>query len=1066
MAFHLFMSNSLERLAALFQENLRPPEGDVFTPVRAVVANNGMGFFLKRTLARKDHLGIAADIECSFLQEFISEQIRNFLPDAEAEKYGISAAAWLPAVLSWRIDALFTRNRDPEKFSYWRSYWQRDGKDDAELRHILSCELAQVLDRYQLYRGKKLGEWREGKEPDSPQAELFRALCEEVPAPEKFYAEFLRGSCAHPERLPKQIGVFGIGAMPEFHLQCLRKLAESTEVYLFVPSPCQVYWGDFKTRREAAKEADTLEQLEEIALDNPVLSDLGSAGRKFLDQLIEKGCLTGEPGEESYVLPGRGENSNALEQFQTDILNGEARSERFSVAPDDRSIRVNNAPSARRELEALHDQLAELFYSARKEGKELRPEDVIVMFPDINKAAPMIESVFSNGPFDGKFAICDRSTAGQSPLIECFGKLLGLPRSRCTSQEILGFLDFPCIHRKLGLDGEALPALTRLAARARICWGLNEKEHELFRNKGFVEFSWQDGIDRLLTEFARGEIMDDLFPGNETEGVDSDRAEDFGKLAEFVSLLQRWKQELPRPRSAGEWKEFLCSRADCFFDASDRDQLPELLELRRAVGAVADSAAKARYTEKIAPEVFLARFNAEVSVPGGRQHFLRDKITFCSLVPLRTIPARIIAVLSLNEQEFPASDRRQDFDLLSRPLPGEADPRTFRGDPNRAEDSKYLLLEALMAAKEHLILSYVGKDDSRDTEPSVPLGVCIKALEEGFGIEPEKIRLPSVESEALLKLREDKNVFKPAAPPGEEVSVPGETPQDLPHSMDLPEFCSHLIDSCGAFFEFHRGFPFAPRPEKTPKVDDPPAPDPLDRSVIGKNLWKMRLEGIPPEERSGKFADTRLLPVGCGREELEELDLMIDAVGKEELDSARNSEVQIFRFPLAEGLELHGQIGVDQTGDRIRHQAFLFSGMRPEKKLRFYVERLLVAACTGKEVSGCQHFVFDEKNPLFDPIVPADAGAVLRELGKIVLDNCGTERTLPLPLFLRASIAAAAGESMFDIRQAFREDCAPRGGAPSAVSCFYTEEILDGEEFRELADKVFGKLIVLENRES
>ena len=231
MAFHLFMSNSLERLAELFQEHLCFRSKDPFVPVRAVVANNGMGFFLKRTLARKGRLGIAAHIECAFLQEFISSQVRNILPPKEAEDYGASLAAWSPSVLSWRIDAVLTR--DPGRFPRWREYWEGKGGEGAaaERRHILSCELAEALYRYQLYRRKKLDAWRQGGDPGSPQAELFRILCEEVPDPDSFHAAFL-SSTGRPlrEKLPGAVGVFGIGAMPEFYLQCLRKLAESAEV--------------------------------------------------------------------------------------------------------------------------------------------------------------------------------------------------------------------------------------------------------------------------------------------------------------------------------------------------------------------------------------------------------------------------------------------------------------------------------------------------------------------------------------------------------------------------------------------------------------------------------------------------------------------------------------------------------------------------------------------------------------------------------------------------------------------------------------------------------------------
>ena len=1041
------MSNSLEKLAELFRENLYPPERDVFTPVRAVVPNNGMAFFLKRTLAGKDHWGIAANVECSFLQEFISGQIKKFLPEDEAKNYADSVIKWSPAVLSWRIDALFTR--EPEKFPWWRSYWQRKGKDDAELRHLLSCELARVLDRYQLYRREKLALWRQGGDSGSPQAELFRALWKETPDPDTFHAGFLNAPPDSGRRkLPQKIGVFGIGAMSEFHLHCLMKLSEYAEVYLFVPSPCQKYWGDVKPRREAAREAVTLEDLEAIAHNNIVLSDLGSAGRKFLERLLENGCFSDDPGV--YAEPGE---DTALHLFQTDILNGEARSKKVSVAAGDRSILVNNAPSARRELEALHDRLAELFLSARKEGKELRPEDVIVMFPDINKAAPLIDAVFSNGPFKESFAICDRTTAGQSSLIECFEKLLALPRKKCTSLEILDLLDFPCIHRKLGLDSETLPALSRLTARARIRWGLTGAERETFREVKYEEFSWQDGIDRLLTEFARGTIADELFPGNGTEGVDNEGAENFGKLAEFVQHLREWKQDLLKKQSAADWKETFCRWADEFFDTTDQELRKEFLELRRAITAAADSAGKAGYEEKIPLEVFSGRFETEAGAIGGRQEFLRDKITFCSLVPLRAIPAKIIAVLSLNDGDFPDSDRRQDFDLLSEAL---------KGDPSRVDDSKYLLLEALMAAKEHLILSYVGRDNGKDTRPAVPLAVCLEAWREGFGIEPEKIPLPPVESFVPQEPDGDPQVPVSEPPPPRETPSVTEgllvspvPPLAPPKTMELADFCTHLTDSCGAFFSLHRGFPFNPRQEKLPEVDDPLD---IDDEAIGEALWKMRLGDVPEKERYEKFAGTRLLPVGSSRDDLVEMNGKIDGISAEEVLCARQSSLQDFTLSPTAGFELHARLPVLENEKEIRRWIRRFSDTSLSQRACFYVELLFLSVCTGKAVSGRLYSSIGGK-PLC-PVVPEDAEKQLAELGQIVLDNC--TGTAPLPLFFNASGAFARQKSTREVREQFKNDCCLFNGRPAAAGYFYDDRVLESERFGKLAVRVFRDLIPLE----
>ena len=1058
MAFHLFMSNSLEKLAELFREKLYPPAGDVFTPVHAVVPNNGMAFFLKRTLAGKDHLGIAANIRCSFLQEFISAQIRNFLPEDEAKKYTESVGRWSPAVLSWRIDALFAR--EPEKFPFWQKYWKpKEGGPDPERRHLLSRELAKVFDRYQFYRRKDLAEWREGRKPAFPaeaaQAELFRILCAETPDPDTFHAEFLEGECAHPERLPRQIGVFGIGAMPEFHLRCLLELAKHTDVYFFIPSPCREYWGDFRSSRELARQKDVQKtDMEEIASHNRILSDLGMAGRRFLELLVAD-CFSEEPA--AYAEPGE---DTVLHLFQTDILDGKSRPEKFSPAPEDRSVRINNAPTARRELEILHDQLAELFQKRKGSDRPLRPEDVIVMFPDINKAAPLIESVFSNGPFKDKFAICDRSTVGQSSLIECFEQLLDLPGSRFTSREVMDFLDFPCIGRKLGIDSAALPELNETVARARICWGLDAQEHRDFRSSDFEEFSWQDGIDRLLTEFARGERADDPLHERGTEGIDGGAAENFGALAGFVADLKEWKAELPLARRARQWREFLCTWADRFLDGSDQESRAELLELRRAAAAVADSAEKAGFEGEITPEVFIRCFKDEVTATGGRQHFLRDKITFCSLVPLRAVPARVIAVLSLNDRDFPGTDRHQEFDLLAS---------AEEGDPSRADDGRYLLLEALMAAQDNLILSYVGMKDGKQMEPAVPLGVCQKVLEEGFGIKTEKIPLASVETEPFRRKRDPEPERVPSPPP---------EPPEIPPGMNLKVFCRHLAKCCDAFFEAHYGFPLQPWESAVPEEDDPQTLGNPDAARLKSMLWEMRRKKVAPGEQGRRLKAARLLPVCGGEELLEEAEKIMAPLEEDDGETPRalrQGTPRLFRFPGK--FELCGKISVLEEQGKIVHSAVHFSKESPEKKLAFCVARLLIAAeAEGKTVSGCQLFCsWDQKNhcpetAVYEPVTPSreEARKKLAALEDIVLRNYREPR--PLPLFLNASCAFAKEREGEDATEkateeatkVFRERDCESFGKPTAVRRFYDETVLETEEFRNLARQVFGDLLILE----
>ena len=53
--------------------------------------------------------------------------------------------------------------------------------------------------------------------------------------------------------LPERMAVFGISALPPFHLEILAAVSKWIEVNLFLMNPCREYWGDLLTRRETRK---------------------------------------------------------------------------------------------------------------------------------------------------------------------------------------------------------------------------------------------------------------------------------------------------------------------------------------------------------------------------------------------------------------------------------------------------------------------------------------------------------------------------------------------------------------------------------------------------------------------------------------------------------------------------------------------------------------------------------------------------------------------------------------------------------------------------------------------
>jgi exodeoxyribonuclease V gamma subunit len=142
-----------------------------------------------------------------------------------------------------------------------------------------------------------------------------------------------------------------------------------------------------------------------------------------------------------------------------------------------------------------------------------------------------------------------------------------------------------------------------------------------------------------------------------------------------------------------------------------------LEELAKPVvdGGDADSAEAALPMSVV--QAFLESTLTQVPVSGG---FLQGRVTFCSLKPMRAIPARLLGVLGLDDGEFPRRNSQLAFDLMA------ARPR--RGDRSVRDDDRYMFFETLLGARQMLYLSYVGQSQ-RDADITAPSSVVVELLD-------------------------------------------------------------------------------------------------------------------------------------------------------------------------------------------------------------------------------------------------------------------------------------------------------------------------------------------------
>jgi len=719
----LYHAPDLETLGELVATLLAQPQRDPLAPARVVVPSHGMGRWLTLELARRQ--GIAMHLELQLPSAFVWQLSRQVLGELPEQ------SAFAPATLAWRLYDWLCEPANLARAPRLARYLE--GGDERR-RLSLATRIADVFDQYLLYRDDWLAAWERGERCDLGPDEDWQAL---------LWAELTRDGHPHRARLldellrrlyaaeplaglPERLLVFGISSLPPHHLRVLAGLARHTEVVLFALNPCREAWGEIRDLAELARQPALDPDDWYLDVGHPLLASLGKQGRDFFDSLFA--TLFAEQGQEVGIYPGDAElrDDSLLHALQQDILRLRTRrpEERLELRDDDRSLELHIAHSPLREVEILHDQLLARF--AADPG--LSPDQVVVLTPDIERYAPFIEAVFA--PREGvpriPYSLADRSRRAEEPLLEAFIELLGLPESRFAAEEILAWLEQPAIARRAGIEREELPLLRDWLRDAGVRWGRDAAHRASLGLPAEASFTWREGLDRLLLGFAAppqlaGDappLLGEHWPLDALEGA---RGQLLGRLAAFVDQLGAFAKRLQRPRPLAEWADALQQLIDALFDESEAGE--PLLLLSQACAALREQARDAGIQRPVELALVRQQLGALLDAGGGASGFLTGAVTFCTMVPMRSLPFRLVCLLGLDDGALPRRTPAASFDLIAQ------HPR--RGDRARRLDDRYLLLETLLSARDALYLSYVGRDprDNAELPPSVLVSELLEAVD-------------------------------------------------------------------------------------------------------------------------------------------------------------------------------------------------------------------------------------------------------------------------------------------------------------------------------------------------
>lgn len=737
----LFFSNRLENLADALIEQLAKSHASYLATDTFLVQSRGMSRWLNLRIA--DRTGIQMNGRYLYPRALI-DLVTQFVSE---EDFSNSKSHFTPDTLFWKCYKLLPTWANHSTGFTIRRYLSADSQQSGYLRRYqLAQKIAQLMDHLQVYRPDLLSQWEREKEPSSWKSLAWKSLNKSSRQPAfpellRRFKHSLERLNARPKEWPESIHIFGISSLPPSYLEILKQCSTWMPISIYLTQPSPHYWGDqLSKKRQLRNHEDS-----KTDLGHGLLGNLGKQGQDFLNTLIDAEIFTSDHSEHF----SSNENSSLLSNFQNQIFEVNSPPETRILCTDNESIQVHNCHNVRREIEVLKDQL-----HARFEANPLlTPDQVIIMAPDIEVYASAIKSVFGRHDRGKDFIPCsiaDQSNRSASSVAFALFQLFELLDSRFTANEVVSFLSIPVVTKRFGYKQTDWELLLTWIENTAIRWGIDADQRKKVSNIGFDEYSWGQGIDRWISGYcissSANSILDDMNPHEDMEGSATALLTRF--LDAWIFLKEAY-HEGSKINNTSQWLKFIKETVSVLFLKLE-DHEEETKVILNLLGELEAESSEMKSDAPMTLKVMAAILEDRLSQDFRAGSFFSGTVTFCSLKPMRNVPAKFIGLIGMNENAFPRRDLKSEFTQF--PDGARAGDRSIGGD------DRYLFLESLLASREYIYVSHLGIDSQTlDQQPaSIVVEELLDSLDDYYCFpDGKKAR------EALI-VREPLQAFSPA----------------------------------------------------------------------------------------------------------------------------------------------------------------------------------------------------------------------------------------------------------------------------------------------------------------
>ncbi len=727
MGFYLYTGNRLEILARqrLCKILSQRPLKDPFKQEKIIVQSQGMSSWLKLQIA--DNIPICANIEFPFLYSFIKEVLEKTLPQDLRPNIDL----FTHDVLIWKIFDILPEiaGNHPELSSYLK------GRNSKIKQYQLSEKISYSFDQYEIFRPDILLNWKDNiikKKVNEWQAQIWQNISRNnISRSQGFQNFFSLGDISKLDY--ERIFVFGITTMPAVYINFFQTLGHSDniDVHFFYLTPCKKNW-EYNLSKKEAERINSFLSIKNISnpedfmeQGNPLLSSFGQVGREFFSSILD---VTEYDTEDCFTET---KVSSTLELIQDNILNNKPTAElQYSQDKYDRSIQFHNCHNKTREIEVLYDNLINII----ELDNTIQPGDIIVTTPNITAYEPYIKSVFNRRNEESldslqlPYSLSDIKMAKNSKVVNSFIKLLELVSSKYKMTEILDLLETTAIREAFDIEDENIDLLRKWTDESGMRWGINAEHRSSLGLPVFNENSISAGLNSLLLGIAledTEDVYNNIFPYDEIEIAESEL---LGKFSHFLSSLSEIRTILTKKYTMNQWHDILNSVIDKFF-INNNNTFKDISILVNVIVSLKESAELAGFEKEVTLDIVRSYITEHIETETIYEGFLRGKITFCTMLPMRGIPAKVICMLGMNDGEFPRQETKIGFNIIDKEI--------RLCDRSKKMEDKYIFLESILAARKNLYISYIGQSDKSNEiySPAGPVCELIDYLKQICGEE-------------------------------------------------------------------------------------------------------------------------------------------------------------------------------------------------------------------------------------------------------------------------------------------------------------------------------------------